>query len=99
MMHLWASYDPKAELWFGKVEGQPIKAEAATLDDLLAKVWAMIRDLTDDHEVSQLSMVVDMKGARSLFETMHLMRSSANARDLDEAIADVDAGKVTEFRP
>src|SRR5262249_39823081 len=106
MMQLLASYDPKAELWVGKVEGRPIHAEAATLDDLLAKVWAIIRDsrpertiageMTDDRvEESQLIVVVDMeKGARGLLETMHLMRSPANARRLDDALRDIAAGKV-----
>jgi uncharacterized protein DUF1902 len=100
MMHLFAGFDPKAELWVGKVEGQPIHTEAATLDDLLAKVWAMIRDLTDDGlEVSQLIVVVDMKSARGLLETLHLERSPANAKRLDESIADANTGKVSEFRP
>src|SRR5262245_32545050 len=106
MMQLFASDDPKAELWVGKVEGQPIHAEAATLDDLLAKVWAMIRDsrpertiageTTEDRvEESQLIVVVDMgKGTRSLLETLHLMRSPANAKRLDDALRDIAAGKV-----
>jgi PHD/YefM family antitoxin component YafN of YafNO toxin-antitoxin module len=34
-----------------------------------------------------------------LRETLHLLRSPANARRLDEAIADVEAGRVTEFDP
>jgi hypothetical protein len=108
MIHLFASFDPKAELWVGDVKYDvksthkilPIHTEAATLDDLLAKVWAAIRDLTDDGlEVPQLTVVVDMKDARGLLETLHLQRSPANARDLDEATAEVEADKVTEFRP
>jgi hypothetical protein len=101
MIHLFASFDPKAELWVGDVKSThkilPIHAEAATLDDLLAKVWAMIRDLTDDGlEVPQLTVVVDMKDARGLLETLHLQRSSANAKRLDEVITEVEASKVTE---
>jgi PHD/YefM family antitoxin component YafN of YafNO toxin-antitoxin module len=36
---------------------------------------------------------------RSIFETLYLMASSANARALDLAIADIKAGRVTEFDP
>jgi antitoxin YefM len=35
----------------------------------------------------------------SIMETLHLMRSPANAARLDAAIADIEAGKVTEFDP
>jgi hypothetical protein len=109
MMHLLAIYDPEAEVWVGKVKGlpiHPVKAavlddllKAATLDDLLAKAWAMIRDVTDDG-VEGFRLIVDVgKREASLLETLHLMRSPANARDLDEAIAEVKAGKVTDFRP
>jgi antitoxin YefM len=35
----------------------------------------------------------------SVMETLHLLRSPANARALLEAIADVEAGRITEFRP
>lgn len=34
-----------------------------------------------------------------LIETFHLMRSPANVKALDDAIADVAAGRVTEFDP
>ena len=34
-----------------------------------------------------------------IMETLHLMRSPANAARLDAAIADIEAGKVTEFDP
>jgi hypothetical protein len=37
MMRLFADYDPKAEVWVGKVHGLPIHTEAATLEDLVAK--------------------------------------------------------------
>ena len=35
----------------------------------------------------------------SIMETLHLMRSPANAARLNAAIADIEAGKVTEFDP
>jgi antitoxin YefM len=35
----------------------------------------------------------------SIQETLHLVRSAANARRLFDAMADVDAGKLTEFDP
>jgi antitoxin YefM len=35
----------------------------------------------------------------SIQETLHLLRSPANARRLLNAVADADAGKVTEFDP
>ena len=96
MLHLVAHYDPKAEIWRGKVERTPIHAEAASLDDLVAQVWAMIRDHTDDSvEEFELIARVD-RGAGSLLETMHSMRSPANAKRLNEAIADIAAGKVVK---
>jgi hypothetical protein len=91
MMHLLASYEPFAEVWVGKVEGTPIRTEAATLDDLVAKVWVMIRDSTED-DVGGLTLIVQMESG--LLETMHLMRSPANRERLQEALADVAAGRV-----
>ena len=35
----------------------------------------------------------------SIRETLHLVRSAANARRLLNAMADADAGKLTEFDP
>jgi len=102
MIHLFASYDPKAEVWVAKVDELPIDPttlRAATLDDLLAKAWAMIRDVTGDH-VEGFQLIVNVgKHERGLLETLHLMRSPANAKRLDESIADANEGKVTEFRP
>jgi hypothetical protein len=99
MMHLLASYDPKAERWVGKVEETPIRAEAVRLDDLLTQVWTAIRDLTND-QVEEFRLIVHVgKHERGLLETLHLERSPANAKRLDESIADAKAGKVSEFRP
>src|SRR5262245_50842131 len=105
MMHLLAIFDPEAEVWVGKIKGlpiHPVKAavlddllKAATLDDLLANAWAMIRDVTDDG-VDEFQLIVHVgKRERGLLETKHLMRSKANAKRLDESIADANAGKVT----
>jgi hypothetical protein len=91
MMHLLASYDPYAEVWVGKVERTPIRTEAATLDDLVAKVWVMIRDLTED-DVEGLTLIVQMESG--LLETMHLMRSPANRKRLDEAMVGIAHRKV-----
>jgi hypothetical protein len=91
MMHLFASYDPYAEVWVGKVEKTPIRTEAATLDDLVAKVWVMIKDLTED-DVGELQLLVRMESG--LLETMHLMRSPANRERLHDALRDIAAGRV-----
>lgn len=99
MIRLFASYDRKAEVWAGKAEGLPIKTEAATLDELVAKVWEMAEELTKQPvpQIALLLEVVDREGLSR--ETRHLMSSPANARELDEAIAEIEAGNVTEFRP
>ena len=102
MIHLFAAYDRKAKVWFGKTEGLPIKTEATTLDELVAKVWEMAAEI--DHAagaaaIALLLQVVDREGLTSYEETLHLMSSPANARELDEAIAEIEAGNVTEFRP
>jgi len=101
MIRLFAAYDRKAEVWFGKTEGLPIKTEAATLDELVAKVWEMAEELTKQPvpPIVLLLEVVDREGVSSSSETRHLMSSSANAGELDEAIAEIEAGNVTEFRP
>jgi Domain of unknown function (DUF1902) len=72
MMRLFADYDPKAEVWVGKVDGLPIHTEAATLDDLVAKVWAKMRELTDDR-VEEFELTARV-GARegSLLEHFHV---------------------------
>ena len=96
MLQLLAHYDPQAELWRGKIEGTPIHAEAATLDDLVAQAWSMLRDHTDD-QANELTLTARVdRSAGSLLETMHLMRSPANASRLDEAIADIAADKVVK---
>jgi hypothetical protein len=94
MTRLIASYDPKAELWHGKVDNLPIYAEGVTLDDLVAKAWEMIREKTDD-QVGEFELIAQFRDG-GLLETMHLMRAPANARRLDEAIANVAAGKVVK---
>jgi hypothetical protein len=94
MRNLFASYDPYAEVWVGKVEGLPIDPtalRAATLDDLVAKVWVMIGDLTED-DVGGLQLIVNMESG--LLETMHLRRSPANRKRLEDALADIAAGRV-----
>jgi|SRR6516165_1516041 hypothetical protein len=99
MLQLLAHYDPQAELWRGKIEGTSIHAEAATLDDLAAQALSMLRDHTDD-QANELMVIVRVdRSVGSLLETRHLTRSPANARELDEAIAEIKDGKVTEFRP
>jgi hypothetical protein len=100
MIHLFAFYDRKAEVWVGKTEGLPIKTEAATLDELVAKVWEMAEELTKQPvpRIGLLLQVADREGLSSS-DTLHLMSSPANARELDEAIAEIEAGNVTEFRP
>jgi antitoxin YefM len=35
----------------------------------------------------------------SIMETLHLLRSPANAARLDTAIAEIESGQVTEFDP
>jgi hypothetical protein len=96
MLHLLAHYDPKAELWRGKIEGMPIHTEAASLDDLVAQVWSMLREQTDD-QVDEFTVIARVdRSAGSLLETTHLMRSPANASRLDEALADIAAGKVVK---
>ena len=100
MIHLFAAYDRKAKLWFGKTEGLPIKTEAATLDELVAKVWEMAAEIDQAAGATAIALllqVVDREGLSK--ETLHLMSSPANARELDEAIAEIEAGNVTEFRP
>jgi hypothetical protein len=98
MLHLYAGYDPKAEVWVGKIGGLPIQAavldmlRAATLDDLLATAWLMIGDLTEEH-VEGFRLVVDQKLEAGHLETMHLMRSPANAERLKNALADIAAGR------
>jgi hypothetical protein len=92
MIHLFAFYDRKAEVWVGKTEGLPIKTEAATLDELVAKVWARVRDLTEDRLSGPFELVVTVDPG--LLETLHLMSSPANAKRLDEAIAAIEHGKV-----
>jgi len=92
MIRLFASYDHKAEVWTGKTDGLPIKTEAATLDELVAKVWAMVRDLTDDRLSGPLELVATVDPG--LLETLHLMSSPANAKRLDEAIAHIEHGKI-----
>ena len=41
-------------------------------------------------------VVMDAEEYESILETLHLMRSPANVRALDEAIADIEAGRVTK---
>jgi hypothetical protein len=94
MMHLFANFDPYHEVWVGKVEGLPIDPtalRAATLDELVAKVWVMIGDSTED-DVGGLQLIVTMESG--LLETMHLRRSPANRARLEAALADIAAGRV-----
>jgi hypothetical protein len=100
MIHLFASYDRKAEIWIGKIEELPTKIVAATLDELVAKAWELAEELTKQPvpRIGLLLQVADREGLSSS-ETLHLMSSPANARELDEAIAEIEAGNVTEFRP
>jgi hypothetical protein len=93
-MKILASYDPKAEAWVGEVEGTSIHNEAATLDDLLAKLWARIRAFGEDHAGGYQLIVNVGEHEASLLETLHLMRSPANAERLNEALADIAAGRV-----
>ena len=46
---------------------------------------------------SRSVVVIDEAEYDSMVETLHLMRSPANARRLVEAMADADAGKLSEF--
>jgi antitoxin YefM len=41
-------------------------------------------------------VVIDEEEFESLMETLHLLRSPANARRLSEAMADIAAGRVIE---
>ena len=48
---------------------------------------------------SRSVVVMDEAEYNSMVETLHLIRSPANARRLVEAMADADAGKLSEFDP
>jgi antitoxin YefM len=74
-----------------------------TFRDQLA---ASLKRVVEDREVLEISrpngeaVVVMAKGEyESWMETLHLLRSPANARRLFDAIADADSGKLTEFDP
>ena len=69
-----------------------------------------LADYMDEVCNDSTSIHVTRQGARSvvvmseaeyesLLETVHLLRSPANTRRLLAAIADANAGKLTEFRP
>lgn len=44
-------------------------------------------------------VIIDEDEYESIIETLHLLRSPANAKDLLESIEEADIGKLTEFDP
>jgi antitoxin YefM len=59
--------------------------------------------VTNDRDVLHVTrqkgravVVMDEEEFESIMETLHLLRSPANARRLSEAMADIDAGRVIE---
>ena len=77
-----------------------------TYTDLRANLAKHMERVCDDHD----TLTVTRQGARSvvmlsedaygsIMETLHLLRSPANAARLRRSIADADAGRLTEFDP
>jgi antitoxin YefM len=76
---------------------------ATALRENLAEHLARVGD---DREVLHVTrqggrtvVIIDEGEYEAIMETLHLLRSPANAKALLEAIAQADAGELTEFDP
>lgn len=74
--------------------------------DFRERLFEHLERVTADRNVLQVTrqgkhavVVMDADEYAALVETLHLFRSPANATRLLAAMADADAGKVTEFDP
>ena len=80
-MTLSAFFDPEAGVWVGETDTLPICTEAATLDELVAKVRDMVEDLTEDRAPFELVARVQHEGLRSSLRDI-LARGGARAEYL-----------------
>jgi antitoxin YefM len=75
---------------------------SAFRENLASYMDQVAADRTELHVTRQGApsvVVLSEEEFSSIMETLHLMRSPANAARLNAAIADIEAGKVTEFDP
>lgn len=74
---------------------------ATTLRDRLAEFLDRVGEdreaLYVTRQGARSVVIIDEDEYESMMETLHLMRSPANARALDEAIAELEAGGGVEF--
>jgi antitoxin YefM len=79
-----------------------IVSYSAFRENLAGYMDQVAEDRTELHVTRRGSSSVVVLAAEefaSIQETLHLVRSAANARRLFDAMVDADAGKLTEFDP
>lgn len=71
--------------------------------DNLADYWDKVTETRAELHITRQGapslVVMAEEEFNSIQETLHLVRSAANARRLFDAMDDADAGKLTEFDP